>query len=370
MLHAGLLTLLLTVPATAETLLLSSTGFRTAAPGYALQFPRDHGSHDEFRTEWWYYTGHLTAKSGRRYGYQLTFFRQGVDQESVRSNPSRWAIRHVYLAHLALSDLDRGRFRYAEKISRAGLGKAGAEPGRLRVWIDRWIAESFPSPDRHHLKAAGEGFSIDLVVAPEKPSVPHGENGLSRKGREPGQASHYYSLTRLATTGTISVDGEAIPVDGTSWMDHEFGSGEIGADQIGWDWFSVQFDDRTELMCYRLRRADGTPDPASSGTWILRDGRARPLSSSDMSVEILDHWTSPASGAVYPSRWKITIPSVGLEITLAPLLADQELVTERSTLVTYWEGAVKVSGTVRGAPIKGQGYVELTGYAERLRQRL
>jgi predicted secreted hydrolase len=368
---AGLVTALVTVQAAAESISQPQTGFRFAAPGLTLQFPRDHGSHDDFRTEWWYYTGHLTVANGRQFGYQLTFFRQGVDRESVRSNPSRWAIRHLYLAHLALSDLDQGRFRYAEKISRAGVGKAGADTGRLRVWIDRWTVESGSSPPhRHHLKAAGEDFSIDLELAPEKSVVTHGERGLSRKGPEPNQASHYYSLTRLATTGTVSVDGATLAVGGTSWMDHEFGSGDLGNDQVGWDWFSVQLADRTEFMFYLLRRADGTVDPVSSGTWISPDGQARPLSLSDVAIGALDHWTSPASGATYPSRWKITVPSSDLVLTLTPRLAGQELMTPRSTRITYWEGAVQASGTSGGIPIAGLGYVELTGYAERFRQKL
>jgi predicted secreted hydrolase len=366
---AGLLTALLAVHVAAESVPPPPTGFRDAAPGYLFQFPRDHGSHDDFRTEWWYYTGHLTAANGRQFGYQLTFFRRGIDRESVRSNPSRWAVRHLYLAHLALSDLDRGRFRYAEKISRAGIGKAGAETGRLRVWVDRWIAEA-ASSGPHHLQAAGDDFSIDLVVAPEKPAVAHGKHGISRKGPESHQASHYYSLTRLATTGRISLDGETFTAGGTSWMDHEFGSGDLGTDQVGWDWFSVQLADRTELMFYLLRRADGGPDPISSGTWIAPDGGARPLSLSDVTIEALDHWTSPESGAVYPSRWKVTVPSSDLVLTLTPRLAAQELMTARSTGITYWEGAVQVSGTRGGRPIAGLGYVELTGYAGRFRQKL
>lgn len=369
-LRAGALAIaLVTVQAAAEPASPPQSGFRSAESGYTFQFPRDHGSHDDFRTEWWYYTGHLTAANGRRFGYQLTFFRRGVDGESVRSNPSRWAIRHVYLAHLALSDLDRGRFRYAEKISRAGVGKAGADAGRLRVWIDRWSTETTPAGP-HHLKAAGGDFSIDLGAAPEKPAVAHGDRGISRKGSAPNQASHYYSLTRLATTGTVSVEGETLAVSGTSWMDHEFGSGDLGTDQVGWDWFSVQLADRTELMFYLLRRADGTPDPVSSGTWIFPDGRTRPLSLSDVTIEPLDHWTSPASGATYPSRWTMTVPSSDLTLTLIPRLAGQELMTARSTRVTYWEGAVQASGTSRGVPITGVGYVELTGYAERVRQKL
>ncbi len=348
-----------------------TAGFRPAAPGYQYRFPRDHGTHDEFRTEWWYYTGHLKTDGGRRFGYQVTFFRRGIEPERTGANPSQWTIRQLYLAHVALSDLGRGRFRYAEKVSRAGLGKAGADAGRLHVWIDRWAAEASSSPHAHHrLLAATDEFSLDLTVTPDKPPVVHGKGGVSRKGTAPPQTSHYYSLSRLETSGALTVDGTRYAVDGLSWMDHEFGSGDLGEDLVGWDWFSVQLADRTELMLYRLRRADGTIAPVSSGTAIFPDGRTRHLASTEMQVEVLDHWSSPSSGGRYPSRWRVTIPSLSLTLNLHPLLADQELATSHSTQVTYWEGAVEVSGQLHGAPVSGQGYVELTGYAKPMRKRI
>lgn len=358
-------------PATAPSEPDTSMPYRLPAPGYVYRFPHDHGTHEEFRTEWWYYTGHVSTAGGRRFGYQLTFFRRGVAQEAAEKNPSRWAIRHLYLAHVAVADLDRSRFSYAEKLSRAGLGKAGAEPGGLRVWIDRWHAEASPAePHRHHLEAAAEDFAIHLTTTAEKPPAIHGDGGVSRKGTGPEQSSHYYSLTRLATSGTITVAGEVLPVTGLSWMDHEFGSGDLGPNQVGWDWFSIQLDNRTEVMLYRLRLADGTVDPASSGSLILPDGRVHTLGASDVRVEPLAHWTSRRSGARYPARWRIAIPSADLIVDVTPELADQELITSRSTQVTYWEGAARITGTQRGLPLTGTGYVELTGYAERFRQRL
>lgn len=358
-------------PATVTPEPLATGTFRHPAPGYVYRFPHDHGAHEEFRTEWWYYTGHLSTKRGRRFGYQLTFFRRGVAQEAARNNPSRWAIRHLYLAHVALTDLDHSRFSYAEKLSRAGLGKAGADPRQLRVWIDRWKADAAPAePHRHHLQAAGDDFALDLTVASEKHPVIHGQDGVSRKGASPEQTSHYYSLTRLATSGTITVAGEVLPVTGLSWMDHEFGSGDLGANQVGWDWFSIQLDNRMEVMLYQVRLADGTIDPASSGSLILPDGRVQTLTVSDVRIEPVDYWTSRLSGARYPARWKIAIPSVDLMLEVTPELADQELRTTHSTQVTYWEGAARIAGTQRGVPLAGAGYVELTGYAERYRQRL
>ena len=345
--------------------------FRLALPGYPYLFPRDHGSHDEFRTEWWYYTGHLLSEKGRRFGYQLTFFRRGVAQDQDQPNPSRWAIRHLYFAHFALTDVDAAQFRYAEKLSRAALGKAGAESGGLRVWIDRWVAETDVTDNRkHHLKASTDGFTIDLHLSPEKAPTIHGHDGISRKGNQPGQASHYYSVTRLATQGAIIVNGERLAVQGLSWMDHEFGSTDLGEGQVGWDWFSVQLDDRSELMFYVLRRADGTSDAVSSGTFLSSEGRSQHLSRDDVRIGVLDHWTSHASAAQYPSRWRISVPSLDLALTLSPLLADQELVTRKSTHVTYWEGAVAVAGTRGGSAVSGHGYVELTGYAQPFTKRL
>jgi len=344
--------------------------FQSARPGYTYVFPQDHGSHDDYRTEWWYYTGHLTAPGGRRFGYQLTFFRRAVDSAEVRSNPSRWAIRHLYLAHAALSDVVEDRFMFAEKLSRAALGRAGADTGRLNVWIDRWTASSASADHtEHHLGASTDRFDLNLTVKADKSPVVHGMDGISRKGGG-GQASHYYSLTRLATSGTVTLDGTTYVVGGSSWMDHEFGSTDLGEDVIGWDWFSVQLNNGTELMLYLLRDVDGHPDSASSGTLVLADGRAEHLALQDFHVEVLDHWTSGTSRARYPSRWRIAVPSRRITIELTPLLMDQELRTARSTQVTYWEGAVAVRGRTGDAAIDGQGYVELTGYAERFRQKL
>lgn len=226
----------------------TSLEFRVATEGYQYAFPRDHGAHEEFRTEWWYYTGQVTAKDGRPFGYQLTFFRRGMPRHQVRTLPSQWAVTQLYLAHFAVSDLSKGHFHYAEKISRAGLGKAGAARDRLHVWIDQWSAES-PStaPGTQTLHATDGDLALQLTVSPEKSLVVHGTQGISRKGAAAGQASHYYSFTRLATTGTLSIGTERFDVTGSSWMDHEFGSADLDKDLVGWDWFSLQLDDQREL---------------------------------------------------------------------------------------------------------------------------
>ncbi len=349
----------------------AASSFKQATTGYRFEFPRDHGAHPDFRTEWWYYTGHLRAKDGRTFGFELTFFRRAIPPEDVKTQPSQWSITQFYFAHFALTDLANGRFHFAEKVSRAGLGKAGADESRLRAWIDDWRAEMpAVASGPHSLVAKTDQFALSLTLQPAKPPVVHGLDGTSRKGAAEGQASHYYSFTRLATTGTVTVGAERFEVTGLSWMDHEFSSTDLSSDLVGWDWFSLQLTDDSELMLYRMRRNDGSSDPASSGTVVPPDGRARHLPVHDFTITSTATWTSPKSKAVYPARWRVTVPSLDLTLEVTPLLADQELQTGGSAAVTYWEGAVSVTGTKQGRPIGGQGYVELTGYAERVIQQL
>ncbi len=348
----------------------SPTEFTLAQPGYSYEFPHDHGSHDSYRTEWWYYTGNLTAKDGRPFGYQLTFFRRAMPADQIKTLPSKWSITQLYLAHFAVTDLSNRQFHFAEKISRAGLGKAGAEPNRLNVWIDQWRAESPQGNDHHLLTAWKKALGVQLELSPEKPLVVHGKDGISRKGEAAGQASHYYSFTRMATTGQLKIGKEIFDITGTTWMDHEFGSADLGKDLVGWDWFSLQLDNQTEVMLYRLRRDDGTADSVSSGTFIDREGKGHHLELSDISLEPLSEWTSPTSKARYPQKWKLTIPSQQLSLELIPRMAEQELTTKKSTQVTYWEGAIEVNGVAGEKKIKGHGYMELTGYAERFEKKL
>ena len=343
------------------------SGGLLALPGYVYAFPHDHGSHDQFGLEWWYFTGHLFSESGRRFGYELTFFRKAMDNTRVQNSSSRWAIEHLYFAHLALTDVESQIFSFAERLSRDGLGKAGAKVEQMDVWIDLWSV--YPVTPDHQvlaLKAADTNFGLDLILALEKSPVIHGNEGVSRKGSLEGQASHYYSLTRLDTKGKIVLGKESIQVTGLSWMDHEFGSGELGDDQVGWDWFSLQFDTNMELMVYLLRKKDGSPDPASSGTIIFPDGRAQHLPLHEIEVETRGYWTSPHTAAKYPAQWVLNVPSVQLSVQIVPFVADQELRTSKSTQVTYWEGAAEVKGQFQGSLVQGNAYVELTGYSRPL----
>jgi predicted secreted hydrolase len=327
----------------------------------AWSFPRDHGAHPEFRTEWWYFTGIVAAADGRRFGYQLTFFRQGI--VPVAADPgSPWSVRDVYLAHFTLTDVREGSFRVGERVSRAGPGLAGASVDALRVWVLDWSATA--EGDGFALEAREGDIAIRLSLRPRRQPVLHGSGGLSRKGPAPGQASWYASVTDLETTGTVrSGDGAEVAVRGASWFDHEFGSGQLAGDLAGWDWFGLRLSDGRALMVYRLRRRDGSAAPASSGTLVGADGTARHLTRDEVTIEPLTTWRSPHSDARYPARWRVLVPAAGVALELAPLVPDQELRTGRSTGVTYWEGAVAGGGTAGGAAVTAEGYAELTGYA-------
>jgi predicted secreted hydrolase len=350
---------------------LLSQEFKRALPGRTFSFPQDHFSHPEFKTEWWYYSGHLYSQEKKSYGYQLTFFRTGLNRET-KHQKSNWSIQDLYFAHLAITDESKGKFEYLEKISRGSLGEAGAYPYKkgektFRIWIEDWSIEGKgPGMQNHVLKAGDKTFGIELMLIPGKNPVIHGQNGISQKAEGEGYASHYYSIPRLRTEGKIFLQNKEIPVQGISWMDHEFGSSQLREYQVGWDWFSIQLDKGTELMFYQIRHKDGKIDPYSSGTIIFPDGTYQHLLKNEFQIKVLDHWKSPKSGAVYPSKWKVMVPGHRINLTISPTVKDQELITKESSRVTYWEGSVKVGGKYQGEPIKGVGYVELTGYAESL----
>jgi predicted secreted hydrolase len=337
-----------------------SAGFSRAEAPRDFRFPDDHGPHPAFRHEWWYVTGNLRAPGDRRFGYQITFFRFALSPSSP-DRESRWAANQAYMAHFALTDVEGGRFHHFERTGRGALDLAGATARPYRVWLDDWSAEGIGAstlPIR--LKAREKDVSIDLLLDTTRPIVLQGDRGLSRKGASPGNASYYYSMTRLATRGTVRVGDGSFPVEGTSWLDREWGTGSLEKGQTGWDWFALRLSDGRDLMFYRLRREDGGTDRFSAGTLVLPDGSSRSLSPDDVRIESLASWKSPESGAQYPSRWRLQVPSEGLELEVIPLLADQEL----RTTVRYWEGAVLAHGSSRGEPVAGEGYVELTGYGE------
>ncbi|MGD9317020.1 MAG: lipocalin-like domain-containing protein, partial [Anaerolineae bacterium] len=277
-----------------------------------LVFPGDHGPHPDYQTEWWYYTGNLVADGGQRFGYQLTFFRRALVPPFQRTErQSAWAADQVYMAHFSLTDVAGGRYQAFERFSRGAAGLAGAQATPYRVWLEDWqVEEIAPGVTRMRARTGSqdpvlpqEGLALDLVLTDRKGPVLHGDRGYSPKGPMPGNASYYYSLTRMETSGTVQVADTVYPVNGLSWMDHEWSTSGLAADQVGWDWFSIQLDNGSELMVFQLRKEDGSIDPFSSGTFIAPDGSTRHLSRDEFEIDVEDTWRSPHSGATYPARW-------------------------------------------------------------------
>ncbi len=333
-----------------------------------LTFPEDHGPHPGYKTEWWYYTGNLTSAEGRRFGFQLTFFRSQMkpNEEYDIERPetaSPWRTNQLTLAHFALTDISNGIHFSAEDMARQALNIAGAEQdgSATRVFLKNWRMEL--TPGQHLLKAESENFSVDLTLTPLKRPVLHGNEGYSMKGSRPENASCYYSFTRLEASGVIFSGGQASPVRGLAWMDHEFSTAPLEEGLEGWDWFGLQLEDGTELMVFFLRKKAGGLSEASSGTFVDKSGQTVRLGLNDFEIVALDYWKSDESGAVYPSSWKLKVHSLGLELKVDSNLPDQEMQTPESTGVTYWEGSVSVDGEVRGKRVRGYGYAELTGYA-------
>jgi predicted secreted hydrolase len=383
-------------------------GWRLALPGYRYEFPRDHFTHPDFKTEWWYFTGHLADDRGNRFGYELTFFRQGLRPPSTRNGEtSRFLVNDLKFAHFAITDLSAGQFHFQQKLSRGAFGEAGFTPfpssdlpssvspssssaSTLRspisaapspspvsafrspvsavsglrfpvslAWLDGWSLE-WLGGDSFAIHAKGEGTALDLHLSSAKPWVIHGENDISQKANGAGHASHYYSGTRMVSEGRLTVGGKTVKVSGESWFDREWATNQLAPGQAGWNWFSIQLDDTTELMLYQMRNTDGSVDPNSSGTFIARDGAAEHLRRDDYQLTPESFWTSPSTHARYPIAWKLSIPRLGVELRITTPLAKQELVVKP---IVYWEGLIDADGVRSGTKARGQGYMELTGYA-------
>jgi predicted secreted hydrolase len=333
--------------------------YHTALPGYRYEFPHDHFNHPDFQTEWWYYTGNLQSVDRRRFGFELTFFRQAVSRDPAKV--AAWDVQDLYLAHLALSDLDGGKFYHTERANRSGPGIAAVSESLGRIWNGNWQIQ-WRRGDQE-LNAIDERFQLHLTLHSEKPPVIHGENGASQKAEAPGHASHYISLTRLATSGAIDFAGKKFEVKGTSWMDHEFFTHQLDSSQTGWDWLSLQLEDHTEIMLFHLRRKDGSIDPYSAGTYVDADGKSTHLRSADFTLQPLGQiWTSPLTGALYPTHWKVAIPKLNIDLEVKTPLESQELAGKTAFVPNYWEGAIILTGWRNQQPLRGAGYLEMTGY--------
>lgn len=338
-------------------------GFAVVDGSRSLSFPRDFGAHEEYRTEWWYYTGNLKSAQDRHFGFQLTIFRVGLVPPTVElPADSEWYDHSIYFAHFALSDVLRGRFYTFDRYARPGPGLTGAESEPYHVWIEDWqVMEQ--TPDVYHLQAAQGEIAIDLTLRDEIGIVLHGEDGYSRKGQNITNASYYFSQPRLRADGFVQVDGSQYTVSGLAWHDHEFSSSVLDENQIGWDWFSLQFEDGAALMLFQLRERGGAISASSSGTFIAGDGTSQTIQKNDFEITVLDEWRSPRTQTAYPGAWRIQLNEPDCLLEVQPWMADQEMNLPN---VMYWEGAVRFEGTCNEIPVSGNGYVELTGYAGNL----
>lgn len=339
-----------------------TAGFEKALKVRNFEFPKDNGAHPTFRTEWWYFTGNLTSKEGKRFGYQFTIFRNALTplrEDSV----SGWRTNQIYMGHFTITDIDNNKFYFNERFSREGNGLAGAEAEPFRVWLEDWdVRETgkgrFEFPEVR-LTAKDKDVILELDLSPEKPVVLQGENGLSKKSKEEGNASYYYTASRIFSKGRISIDGKVHEVEGSSWLDREWSTSALAEYQKGWDWFSLQFDNNTEMMYYQLRHKDGGIDETSKGAIVLPDGKKENIKAKDVILKVTEEWKN-ADGKAYPSGWVLEIPTKKTELRITPTVKNQEL----DAAVKYWEGSVIIDGIFEGKKISGRGYVEMTGYGE------
>ncbi|WP_022834350.1 lipocalin-like domain-containing protein [Salisaeta longa] len=359
--------------AVSEAMAGDTTGYRRATTVRPFQFPEDHGPHPGYKTEWWYVTGNLSTANGRDVGYELTLFRIAMappDAPSTRrastadpdTTAAPWATDQFYMGHFAISDVQRRVQPDAERFARAAAGLAGAQADPLRVWLGPWSIASVDSARTFplRLRAATDTMAIDVTLRPQKPMVLQGNRGLSQKGPGRGNASYYYSYTRLATEGRVVTGGDTLAVTGLSWMDREWSTSALGANQVGWDWFALQLDSGYDLMYYQLRTASGRPSRFSEGAWVDPSAQKTSLTREEVALTVLDTWTTPDGARTYPVTWRLQVPGQQLDLTVDARFPNQELTTS----VRYWEGAVRVTGTQGGVPVRGTGYVELTGYGE------
>ena len=339
----------------------SDEDFSKAIESRKFVFPEDHGSHPDFRTEWWYFTGNLTSADNKKFGYQFTIFRTALSKNKNSRN-SDWNSNQIYMAHFTVTNINENKFYFDERFSREGNRLAGAQINPFKVWLEDWQVEQIDKSINFDLptlkiNAKTERAEINLTLEAIKPFVLQGDKGLSQKGSQVGNASYYYSYTRLKTSGKIILDGKDYEVSGFSWMDREWSTSALSKDQKGWDWFSLQLDYNTEIMYYQMRKNDGSPDNFSKGVLVDEGGASQPIKKEEVVLNVTDNWKA-LDGATYPSGWILQIPAKNIDLKITPVVKDQFL----DVSIKYWEGYVKIEGTKNGNRVNGRGYVELTGY--------
>ncbi|MDP4189988.1 MAG: lipocalin-like domain-containing protein [Bacteroidota bacterium] len=346
-----------------------TSGYERAIAPKKLVFPKDHGPHPEFKTEWWYFTGNLDTKYGRHFGYQFTIFRISLAKKSLAkqsfdtSTPSPWRTNQIYMGHFTITDVKNNKFYCFERFSRGSENLAGASSLPFKVWLEDWNVEAYSNdaingiPELRLLAKEGD-ISARLSLKSLKNPVLQGDRGLSQKGEGKGNASYYYSLPRMKTEGTISIADEEFSLNGLSWMDREWSTSALDKNQSGWDWFSLQLNDGREIMYYQMRRSDGSKDRYSNGIIISPDGKVTKLNKDEVELHVLSYWTSPRDKAQYPSTWRLKIPKGNIDLQIVPYVKDQQL----NVSIHYWEGAVRFWSNSSDKTLSGNGYVELTGY--------
>ncbi len=339
--------------------------WKTITPPLEFSFPRDHGSHPDYRTEWWYFTGQIESAEGRKFGYQFTIFRVGMIAGEAQPGESAMRPRQLLAGHFAIADMDEKTFQFAERFRRIGAGFADASEDDMHAWIGDWEIQRVDGDVVAITAHDNESqIGVEFQLEPVKPIVFQEAGGYSKKGDEEGNASAYLSWTRMKTAGTVFLRGEDYTVQGHSWFDHEWGSSQLGVGVEGWDWFGLHLDDGRDLMIYGLRRSDGELIPQSGGTLVDQDGTAHPLTRDDFTMTALRTWTSPDTNAEYPIEWRVEIPKNDISFSVKPSIDHAEMNTTQSLGVTYWEGPVKLVGQTTG-----RGYMELSGYATHLEGR-
>lgn len=324
-------------------------------------FPEDHLDHPDYQTEWWYFTGNLQDSFERHFGYQLTFFRYALAPETIESE-SPWRTNQLWMAHFAVTDTQSKGFYSQERFHRQLPEVAGVTSSPIQVWLSDWQMQSLSGASLFPLQLAAKTDEIEISLRLDARAKPHpvlqGDRGFDAKGPNPGNASHYYSYTRLETRGSIYAKGQEFQVAGDSWLDREWSSSVLESGIVGWDWFALQLDDQTELMLYRLRKEDGSTGPFSSGILVSEDQSTEKLAATDWMLSPVRFWTSDETGARYPVGWILSLPSKDLSLEVMPVIDNQEM----NLSVRYWEGAVRIQGQKAGQPISGRGYLEMTGY--------
>ncbi len=332
-------------------------GYQRAINPRRFHFPEDHASHSDFRNEWWYITGNVRSVQGHEFGYQVTFFRIALQPQQMTKRTSRWASKQVWMAHVALTDINAQHYYHGQRFARDALGLAGFQQQPFKVWLEDWqisAKEKGVFPWQIHIQH--ENVQLDLTLAQVKPPVLQGEHGLSQKSAEQGNASYYYSMTQLQTTGQISISEQSYKVSGKSWLDREWSTSALGKDQVGWDWFALQFDDDTELMYYQMRTKSGKVDPHSTGKYIDTDSRTINIPFHDIQLTPLKIWTS-TTGRKYPIHWRMHLPNRPATWRIEAQFDAQEM----QGVVNYWEGVVRIMDE-RTQQQVGKGYLEMTGY--------